>query len=70
VRRVVLTHAHPDHVGSLDAVREKLPGIQLIISCRERRLYEGDFSLDAPVMAQMSPASQGEGQLLKHPLIL
>jgi hypothetical protein len=22
----------------------------------------------APVMAQMSPASQGEGQLLKHPL--
>jgi glyoxylase-like metal-dependent hydrolase (beta-lactamase superfamily II) len=46
VRRVVLTHAHPDHVGSLDAVREKLPGVQLIISCRERRLYEGDFSLD------------------------
>src|SRR5208282_5448856 len=23
----------------------------------------------APVIAQMSPASQGEGQLLKHPLI-
>jgi hypothetical protein len=22
----------------------------------------------APVIAQMSPASQGEGQLLKHPL--
>jgi len=25
--------------------------------------------LVAPVIAQMSPASQGEGQLLKHPLI-
>ena len=24
--------------------------------------------LMAPVIAQMSPASQGEGQLLKHPL--
>ena len=26
--------------------------------------------LMAPVIAQMSPASQGEGQLLKHPLSL
>jgi glyoxylase-like metal-dependent hydrolase (beta-lactamase superfamily II) len=40
-------HAHLDHVGSLDAVREKLPGVQLIVSCRESRFYEGDFSLDA-----------------------
>lgn len=47
VKRIVLTHAHPDHVGSLDALREKLPTAQLLMSVRERRLYEGDFSLDA-----------------------
>lgn len=47
VKRIVLTHAHRDHVGSLDGLREKLPNAQLMISVRERRLYEGDFSLDA-----------------------
>ena len=47
VKRIVLTHAHLDHVGSLDALREKLPTAQVLISVRERRLYEGDFSLDA-----------------------
>lgn len=47
ITRIVLTHAHVDHVGSLDALRERLPAAELIISVRERRLYEGDFSLDA-----------------------
>ncbi|HYY28082.1 MAG TPA: MBL fold metallo-hydrolase [Chthoniobacterales bacterium] len=47
VRRIVLTHSHIDHVGSLDALREKLPAAELLISIRERRLYEGDFSLQA-----------------------
>lgn len=47
VTRIVLTHAHLDHVGSLDALREMLPTSELLISVREKRLYEGDFSLDA-----------------------
>jgi glyoxylase-like metal-dependent hydrolase (beta-lactamase superfamily II) len=47
VKRIILTHAHPDHVGSLDALRERLPSVELIISSREQRLYESDFSLDA-----------------------
>jgi glyoxylase-like metal-dependent hydrolase (beta-lactamase superfamily II) len=47
VTRIVLTHAHVDHVGSLDALREQLPAAKLLISVRERPLYEGDFSLDA-----------------------
>ena len=47
VKRIILTHAHLDHVGSLDALREKLPTAQVLISARERRLYEGDYSLDA-----------------------
>jgi glyoxylase-like metal-dependent hydrolase (beta-lactamase superfamily II) len=47
IKRIVLTHAHYDHVGSLDALRTKLAAVQLIISARERRLFQGDFSLDA-----------------------
>jgi glyoxylase-like metal-dependent hydrolase (beta-lactamase superfamily II) len=47
ITRIVLTHAHVDHVGSLDALRERLPSTEVLISVRERRLYEGDFSLDA-----------------------
>jgi glyoxylase-like metal-dependent hydrolase (beta-lactamase superfamily II) len=60
VRRIVLTHAHADHVGSLDALREKLSGVQIIISARERRVYDGDFSLDVN-----EPKSKIRGSFLR-----
>lgn len=44
--RVVLTHAHGDHVGSLDAVKERLPDAQVIISTRDARLLAKDMTLD------------------------
>ena len=50
VGRVVLTHAHKDHVGSLDALVTALGGadrVQVAIGRREARLLAGDFSLDA-----------------------
>ncbi len=50
VGRVVLTHAHQDHVGSLDALVAALGGtssVQVAIGRREARLLAGDFSLDA-----------------------
>lgn len=46
VRRVALTHAHGDHVGSLDALREALPGLEVMISARDARFLRGDRSLD------------------------
>lgn len=45
--RIVLTHAHIDHVGSLDSLVSHLPGIELAIGERESRLLRRDFSLDA-----------------------
>jgi glyoxylase-like metal-dependent hydrolase (beta-lactamase superfamily II) len=45
--RVVLTHAHSDHAGSLDAVAERLPGVEIAVSTREARLLAGDHALEA-----------------------
>ena len=47
IRRIVLTHAHVDHVGSLDALHELLPDVEVAISARDARFLTGDHSLDA-----------------------
>jgi glyoxylase-like metal-dependent hydrolase (beta-lactamase superfamily II) len=44
--RIALTHAHGDHIGSLDALAEALPGVEILISTRDARLMAGDKSLD------------------------
>ena len=40
--RIALTHAHQDHIGSLDALAAKLPGVEVVISARDARLLEKD----------------------------
>ena len=47
IRRVLLTHGHGDHVGSVDALKAQLPGVALAISARDARLLRKDTSLDA-----------------------
>lgn len=44
--RIVLTHAHVDHVGSLDELHVALPDAQVAISERDARFLTGDKSLD------------------------
>ncbi len=44
--RIVLTHAHGDHIGSLDALKQRLPEAEVIISTRDARLLAKDLSLD------------------------
>ncbi|GAB4437271.1 MAG: MBL fold metallo-hydrolase [Anaerolineae bacterium] len=46
IRRIVLTHAHGDHLGSLDALRQQLPEAEVLISARDARFLSGDMSLD------------------------
>ncbi|BCG59221.1 MBL fold metallo-hydrolase [Paenibacillus sp. URB8-2] len=43
--RIVLTHAHDDHVGALDALKKELPQAELYISERDSALLRGDSSL-------------------------
>lgn len=47
IRRIVLTHAHGDHVGSLDALHALIPDAEVMISARDARFLTGDKSLDA-----------------------
>lgn len=47
IRRILLTHAHTDHVGSLDALHALLPDAEVAISARDARFLTGDRSLDA-----------------------
>jgi glyoxylase-like metal-dependent hydrolase (beta-lactamase superfamily II) len=44
--RIVITHAHGDHIGSLDAVAAELPDAEVLISTRDARLLKKDSSLD------------------------
>jgi glyoxylase-like metal-dependent hydrolase (beta-lactamase superfamily II) len=44
--RIVLTHAHSDHAGSLDALAEKLPDAEILIPARDARILAGDKTLD------------------------
>ena len=46
ITTILLTHAHGDHVGSLDALHEQLPDAEIVISTREARLLAGDKQLD------------------------
>jgi glyoxylase-like metal-dependent hydrolase (beta-lactamase superfamily II) len=47
IRRIALTHAHGDHIGSLDELAAALPGVEVLISERDARLLAKDMTLDA-----------------------
>jgi glyoxylase-like metal-dependent hydrolase (beta-lactamase superfamily II) len=44
--RLALTHAHSDHIGSLDALHALLPDAEVLISSRDARLLAKDLTLD------------------------
>ena len=47
IRRILLTHAHADHSGGLDAVHELVPEAEFVMPARDARFLTGDMSLDA-----------------------
>jgi glyoxylase-like metal-dependent hydrolase (beta-lactamase superfamily II) len=44
IKRIALTHAHGDHVGSVDALVAALPGVEVLISARDAKILAGDKS--------------------------
>jgi glyoxylase-like metal-dependent hydrolase (beta-lactamase superfamily II) len=46
IQRIVLTHAHGDHIGSADALHQLLPMADILVSARDARFLAGDMRLD------------------------
>lgn len=46
IRRILLTHAHTDHVGSLDELVRRLPDAEFLCSAQTARFLRGDLSLE------------------------
>jgi glyoxylase-like metal-dependent hydrolase (beta-lactamase superfamily II) len=47
IARILLTHAHADHSGGLDAVHALVPDAEFVMPARDARFLTGDMSLDA-----------------------
>jgi glyoxylase-like metal-dependent hydrolase (beta-lactamase superfamily II) len=46
VRRIALTHGHGDHVGSLDALKERLGDVEVLIPEVDARILAGEQVVD------------------------
>jgi glyoxylase-like metal-dependent hydrolase (beta-lactamase superfamily II) len=42
IRRIALTHGHGDHVGSLDALKERLPDVEVSMPEIDAQIHAGD----------------------------
>lgn len=42
ITRIALTHAHMDHIGSLDALHAAMPAAEVLFTAREARILDGD----------------------------
>lgn len=46
LKRIVLTHAHSDHVGGLDSLHVRYPEAEVLMSRRDAKWLAGDASLE------------------------
>ena len=46
IQRIIITHAHSDHIGALDGLKAELPEAEIFLPDRELKLLNGDTSLE------------------------
>lgn len=54
IRRVLLTHAHVDHAGSLDELMARLPDAEFLCSAQTARFLAGDMALEESLARKKS----------------
>ena len=61
ITRVVLTHAHPDHVGAIDPILKALPDAEFIVGRREAKVLNEKPALEPgePTDGKLMPRSGG-----------
>lgn len=70
IKRVLLTHAHTDHIGGLDSLKMALPEIEVIVSEQSARFMNSDMSLelgqaDAPLKGDFPTVETKPTQTVK-----
>lgn len=69
--RIVLTHAHGDHVGALDLLKEQLPDARVYISHRDALLLSGNTGLlpsepNVPIRGSIPKKVRTRADVLLH----
>lgn len=69
ITRIVLTHAHGDHIGALDGLKKVLPQAKVYISRRDAKLLAGNKELEAgepnsPIKGDVPKAVQTKPDVL------
>jgi glyoxylase-like metal-dependent hydrolase (beta-lactamase superfamily II) len=49
IRRIALTHGHGDHVGSLDALVARLPGIEVSMGELDAQIHAGEHPIEGKI---------------------
>ncbi|MDG4657138.1 MBL fold metallo-hydrolase [Ectobacillus antri] len=71
ITRIVLTHAHEDHVGALDSLKRALPNAKVFISERDASIMAHDLSLrpnepQTPIKGGVPKTLQTRPDVLLH----
>jgi glyoxylase-like metal-dependent hydrolase (beta-lactamase superfamily II) len=67
IRRIALTHGHGDHVGSLDALKERLgPDVEVLMPELDARIHAGEEVVAGKVPGSW-PTLQTKPDTLLHP---
>jgi glyoxylase-like metal-dependent hydrolase (beta-lactamase superfamily II) len=61
ITRVVLTHAHGDHAGSLDEVVQQLPGVEVAFTARTAEFLQGQL-----ILREDEPQAKLRGSFVKR----